>query len=218
MSLITFLAHVAMETKRTQTDMGVGCFCMTGASVVTQDSLTQTLTALICTGTRSNLSTWLHHFVMTRTKHQQQNINTCNNVPTKPKRNDLKRFNTCWQRQCSIKLLTFWPEQSDQMYTDLLIVLNHRQGDSPHCPQRLCWPAWGRLVSRCFEPSQPLGITSGLKTNFHPSLSYSAHKSFKTNHNISTAQFKYFTTHTHTYAHTIFLQNQNNSMRKEQGS
>ena len=48
------------------------------------------------------------------------------------------------------------------------------------------------FTSWYFEPSQPLWIISGLKTNFYPSLSYSAHKSFKTNHNISTAQLKYF--------------------------
>ena len=33
------------------------------------------------------------------------------------------------------------------------------------------------VVSRCFEPSQPLKIISGLKTNFNLSLVYSAHKS-----------------------------------------
>ena len=43
------------------------------------------------------------------------------------------------------------------------------------------------LVSWCFEVSQPLGITEVLKTNFNPSLGYSAHKSFNTSHNISTA-------------------------------
>ena len=32
------------------------------------------------------------------------------------------------------------------------------------------------LVTQCFEPSQPLRIISGLKTNFSPSPSYSAHK------------------------------------------
>ena len=53
------------------------------------------------------------------------------------------------------------------------------------------------LVGWCFKPGQPQGIISRLKTNSNPSLSYSAHKSFKTNLNISTAQFKYFTTHTH---------------------
>ena len=41
----------------------------------------------------------------------------------------------------------------------------------------LCW---------CFEPSQPLGVTSGLNKNSDLSLSYSAHKSFNINHNIST--------------------------------
>ena len=41
----------------------------------------------------------------------------------------------------------------------------------------------GELVSWCFEPSQPLGFISGLETNSNPSLSYSAHKRFKTNHN-----------------------------------
>ena len=34
-----------------------------------------------------------------------------------------------------------------------------------------------RLVSRCLEPSQPLRIISGLKTNFRPSLGYSVQSS-----------------------------------------
>ena len=29
-------------------------------------------------------------------------------------------------------------------------------------------------INRCFEPSEPLCITSGLKTNYSPSLRYSA--------------------------------------------
>ena len=45
-----------------------------------------------------------------------------------------------------------------------------------------------KLVSWCLEPSQLLAIISELKTNVNPSLSYSAHKSFNTNYNISTAQ------------------------------
>ena len=39
------------------------------------------------------------------------------------------------------------------------------------------------LVFWCFEPCQPLKIIiSGLKTNCHPSLNYSAHKSLNVNH------------------------------------
>ena len=60
------------------------------------------------------------------------------------------------------------------------------------------------FVCWCFEPSQPLGVTSGLNTNFNLSLSYSAKKSFNINHNISTAQL--FQTYTHTKSH-ILLQN-----------
>ena len=33
-----------------------------------------------------------------------------------------------------------------------------------------------------FEPSQPLGVTSGLNTNSNLSLTYSAHKSFNISH------------------------------------
>ena len=44
------------------------------------------------------------------------------------------------------------------------------------------------LVCWCFEPSQLRGVTPGLNTNSYPSLSYSAHKSFNINHNISTTQ------------------------------
>ena len=50
------------------------------------------------------------------------------------------------------------------------------------------------LVSWCFEPSQPLGVTLGLNTNPNLSVSYSAHKSFNINHNISTA---HLVKHTH---------------------
>ena len=60
------------------------------------------------------------------------------------------------------------------------------------------------FVGWCFEPSQLVGVTSGLNTNFNLSLSYSAHKSYNINHNISTAQL--FQTYTHTKPH-IFLQN-----------
>ena len=44
--------------------------------------------------------------------------------------------------------------------------------------------SWRKSVSWCFEPSRPLGIILGLKANFNPCLSYSACKSFNTNHNI----------------------------------
>ena len=60
------------------------------------------------------------------------------------------------------------------------------------------------FVGWCFEPSQPLGVTSGLNRNSNLSLSFSAHESFNTNHNSSTAQL--FQTYTHTKSH-IFLQN-----------
>ena len=57
------------------------------------------------------------------------------------------------------------------------------------------------FVSWCFEPSQPLGILSGLKTNSKPSLSYSAHKPSKANKNISTAQLFQTYTHIHKITH-----------------
>ena len=66
-------------------------------------------------------------------------------------------------------------------------------------------------VSRCFEPSHPLGVTPGLNTNSNLSLSYSAHESFNISHNISTAQLFQICTHSgdnistaplfHTYTH-----------------
>ena len=56
----------------------------------------------------------------------------------------------------------------------------------------------GWLVSWCFEPSQPLGVTSGLNTKFGLSLSYSAHKSPDIDHNIPTAQLFQSYTHKHT--------------------
>ena len=57
------------------------------------------------------------------------------------------------------------------------------------------------LVSCCFEPSQPLGVTSGLNTTSDQTLTYSAHMSFNIIHNISTAQLF----HTHTHTHTCLL-------------
>ena len=39
-----------------------------------------------------------------------------------------------------------------------------------------------------FEPNQPQEIISRLRTSTDPSLNYSAHTSFKANHNVSTAQ------------------------------
>ena len=44
------------------------------------------------------------------------------------------------------------------------------------------------LVSWCFEPSQPLRVTSGLNMTSNQSLSYSARKSLNIDHNISIAQ------------------------------
>ena len=55
------------------------------------------------------------------------------------------------------------------------------------------WPTPESKVSWCFEPSQPLEVTSGLNTTSNQSLSYSAHKSVNIDHNISTAQL--FETH-----------------------
>ena len=44
------------------------------------------------------------------------------------------------------------------------------------------------LVTSCFEPIQPLGVTSGLNTNSNLSLIYSAHTSFNINHIIFSKQ------------------------------
>ena len=65
----------------------------------------------------------------------------------------------------------------------------------------------GFIVSWCFEPCQPLEVTSGLNTNSDLSLSYSAHKSSNINHNISTAQsfHTYIQNHTYLYKTTNFL-------------
>ena len=43
-----------------------------------------------------------------------------------------------------------------------------------------------KSVSKCFEPSQPLGVVSGLKTRSKPSLTYSARRSPYINQNFST--------------------------------
>ena len=50
-----------------------------------------------------------------------------------------------------------------------------------------------QLVSWCFEPSQHWGLHHGWKTNFNPSLYYSAHTSLNVNRKVSTTQSKYFT-------------------------
>ena len=61
-----------------------------------------------------------------------------------------------------------------------------------------------------FGARSPLGVTSGLNTNSNLSLSSSAHKSFNTNHNISTAWL--IQTYVHTKSCIIFLQNHNLSV------
>ena len=48
--------------------------------------------------------------------------------------------------------------------------------------------ATSQPLSWCFEPSEPLRIRSGLKTNFSPSLVYSRHTSLNVNHNFSTTK------------------------------
>ena len=68
------------------------------------------------------------------------------------------------------------------------------------------YPEYGYVVSWHFEPSQPHGITSGLKTNFNPSPNYLFHKpenisrriynSFKTLHtNITSSHVISYRTH-----------------------
>ena len=59
------------------------------------------------------------------------------------------------------------------------------------------------FVCWCFEPIQPLRVTSELNTNSNISL---AHKSFNINHNISTVQLFQTYTNTHTQSR-IFVQN-----------
>ena len=71
---------------------------------------------------------------------------------------------------------------------------------------RLSWEPWlrplhllGPVLLGCCQPL--IRIISGLKTNFNPSLSYSAHNSRHANSNISTAQLKHLTLKTHTHTH-----------------
>ena len=82
-------------------------------------------------------------------------------------------------------------------------------GRSDNTRKRHTYMLVSQLVSLCFEPSQLLWVTSGVNTNSNLSLSYSSHKSFNINHNISTAQL--LQTYTHTKSH-IFLQNHTLSM------
>ena len=65
------------------------------------------------------------------------------------------------------------------------------------CCQKFCL-----LVSWCFEPSQPLGVTSGLNMTFNQCHSYSARKTLNIDRNISTAQLFQTYTHTYTKSHT----------------
>ena len=44
---------------------------------------------------------------------------------------------------------------------------------------------------------------SGFKGNSNPSLTYSAHKSSTTNHNMSDSTIKTYSTHAHTHARTL---------------
>ena len=63
-------------------------------------------------------------------------------------------------------------------------------------------PAW--LVG-VLSPVNHKGLYQDWKQTLNSSLNYTAHKSFTTNHDISTAWLKYFATHTHFYWTTIFL-------------
>ena len=81
-----------------------------------------------------------------------------------------------------------WSCMVHTIYLPITVTL-HEPSISVRCLLEL-------LFHWCFEPSQPLWIISGLKTNFNPSVSNSPHKSFNTNQNISIA--KLFHSHTHT--------------------
>ena len=82
------------------------------------------------------------------------------------------------------------PSQSNQRMKFKFLTYCER---SAFFISRLFMPTVSKLVSWCFEPSQPLMITSGLKTNFSPSLTYSADKSLNVNHDFPTTQLKCFT-------------------------
>ena len=85
----------------------------------------------------------------------------------------------------------------------VVVEVHHAGADIPRYLVKLCMVQGrsvthiscilGLLVSWCFEPSQLLGITSGLNTNSNLSLNYSARKSFNTNHNISTIILNIYT-------------------------
>ena len=65
------------------------------------------------------------------------------------------------------------------------------------------------VVSWCFEPSQPVGIISGLKTSMAQFLHTHTHTHTHahTHTHTHTQTHTHAHTHTHTYTHTIFLHN-----------
>ena len=99
-------------------------------------------------------------------------------------------FKVCYTK---LHKLRFWAKEANLSINASTV----RMSDGKTWSIALCIWSWR------FEPSQTPGIISGLKTNSNPSLTYT-YKSFKTTHNISITQFKYFTTHTHTNTHYFY--------------
>ena len=112
---------------------------------------------------------------------------------------------TTFSKICVFKSI----DQSVCPSTDQSVCPSTDQSVCPSTDRSVCprlgyaEPFQRQLASWCFEPRQPLAVTSGLNTNSNPA-SYSAHKSFNINHNISTAQLFQTYRHEHTQNHTYF--------------
>lgn len=98
----------------------------------------------------------------------------------------------CWRLNSKVCHLFFvWPSYCYTKHNTLLTLaqLKLRPRTTPWLTN-----SYKIVISWRLGPRQPVGIISALETNSIPSLSYSAHKSLKTNHNFPTAWLKYFTT------------------------
>ena len=78
--------------------------------------------------------------------------------------NDLELANTSGHHKAFRRWT--WPKQTTPHHTDHILVRMHFRSGMTICrTQSFSGSDTGSVVSWCFEPSQPLGVTSGLDTS-----------------------------------------------------
>ena len=89
-----------------------------------------------------------------------------------------------FMQQVGQRNLYLWPSQPDKSWEPITFVMTTLvkmivvENMSKQRKHYFSVDLVGKLVSWCFEPSQPRRIISGLNTNFTLSSRYSFHKSF----------------------------------------